>query len=189
MKSNIYTKTGDGGSTALVDGSRVKKDSKRIEAYGNVDELSSVLGLIASGQDCPDEIKGEITHIQHVMFEIGGYLATPQPQDSERVLPGIKEETEKIEGWIDSLDERLPKLNSFIIPGGTELGCRCHQARTVCRRAERHIIALGTTEYVDPEVVAYINRLSDYLFVAARYMNFIAGVEETAWRPALLKKQ
>lgn len=181
MKSQLYTRTGDGGMTSLVDGSRARKDSSRVDAYGDVDELSSALGLIASSKDCPSEIREELRHVQNVMFEIGSYLATPVSKDSEPKLPGIQRDTETLEGWIDSLDERTPKIRSFILPGGTEESSRCHVARTVCRRAERKIISLGAEEYVDPDLISYINRLSDYLYAAARYLNFLAGVEDVAW--------
>lgn len=183
MKSNLYTRTGDTGSTSLVDGSRARKDSARIESYGNIDELSSALGLLASDRNCPEEIKGQVECIQHLMFEIGGYLATPVTGGEEPKLGAIVEETSKLEGWIDSLDERTPKLRSFILPGGSETSCRCHLARTVCRRAERRIITLAAEEYVDPGVISYINRLSDYLFIVARYLNFLQGVEDVAWKP------
>lgn len=183
MKSNLYTRTGDNGSTSLVDGSRAGKDSVRIESYGEIDELSSALGLLASQKECPEEIKGEINHIQHLMFEIGGYLATPVAGDSTPRLEGMEEETAKLEGWIDSLDERTPKLKSFILPGGCEAACRAHMARTICRRAERKIIRLSRESYVDAALISYVNRLSDYLFIAARYLNFLAGVEDIAWHP------
>lgn len=181
MKSSLYTRTGDDGTTSLVDGSRAEKDSTRVDAYGDVDELSSTLGFLAASADCPDEIKGELREIQHLMFEIGGYLATP-PQ-ATKTISGMDEEIAKIEGWIDSLDERTPKIRSFILPGGSDAASRAHMARTVCRRAERKVITLARGNEVDPQVTAYLNRLSDYLFAAARYLNFIGGVEETAWHP------
>lgn len=183
MKSNLYTRTGDQGSTSLVDGSRAQKDCTRIDAYGEVDELSSALGLVASSDKCPDEIRDEISHVQHIMFEIGGYLATPVKEGSEPVLPFLKEETARLEGWIDALDERVPRLKSFILPGGSDESSRCHMARTICRRAERRILTLSRESFVDPEVLTYVNRLSDYLFIAARYLNFLNGVEDIAWQP------
>lgn len=182
MKSNLYTRTGDTGATSLVDGSRVAKDSQRVDAYGDIDELSSNLGLIASAKDCPEEIRGEINHIQNLMFEIGSNLATPAKDDNVVRVEGLDEETAKLEGWIDALDERTPKLRSFILPGGSEESSRCHVARTVCRRAERKVIALSRTEGVDPSIVTYLNRLSDYLFISARYLNFLLGIEDIAWK-------
>lgn len=183
MKSNLYTRTGDTGTTSLVDGSRASKAHPRVDAYGDIDELSSTLGVVASAAECPDEIREEIGHIQHLMFEVGGYLATPVKEGETPELKGMDEETTKLEGWIDSLDERTPKIRSFIIPGGSETASRCHVARTVCRRAERKMILLAEDSYVDPKVIAYVNRLSDYLFAAARYLNFISGIEDIAWRP------
>lgn len=183
MKSNIYTRTGDNGTTSLVDGSRTGKADARVEAYGDIDELSSALGLAAASSRCPDEIKGEFHHIQHLLFEIGGYLATPVASGESPGVKGMDEETALLEGWIDSIDERLPKLRNFILPGGSEEGARCHLARTICRRAERRIVTLAGQSHVDSAVGAYINRLSDYLFIVARYLNFINGVEETAWQP------
>ena len=183
MKSNLYTRTGDTGTTSLVDGSRAAKDHPRVDAYGDIDELSSALGLVASAANCPDEIKEEIRHIQNLMFSVGGYLATPVADGQQPTLASLPEETAKIEGWIDSLDERTPKIRQFVLPGGSELSSRCHLARTICRRAERKIVALGRESFVDPEVARYVNRLSDYLFIAARYLNFISGVEEVVWRP------
>lgn len=181
MKSNLYTRTGDEGTTSLVDGLRARKNCARIEAYGDVDELTSTLGFLAASKDCPEEIGTEIRHIQNLMFEIGGYLATPVKAGENSRLEGMPEEVEKLEGWIDSLDERTPKIRSFILPGGSEESARAHLARTVCRRTERKIITLAEAEYVDPEVIRYINRLSDYLFAVARYLNFLAGVEDIAW--------
>lgn len=183
MKSNLYTRTGDRGMTSLVDGSRAAKDSKRIESYGEIDELSSVIGMLVSDHSCPEEIRDDLQHVQHLMFEIGGYLATPVREGETPQLEWLDAEIERLEGWIDSLDERTPKIRSFILPGGSEVSGKCHLARTVCRRAERHIIALSRESYVDPKVISYINRLSDYLFIAARYLNFITGIEDIAWRP------
>ena len=183
MKSNIYTRTGDGGETSLVDGSRTGKDNPRVEAYGDIDELSSALGLVIADKECPGEIKDELQHVQQLLFTVGGYLATPVTDGKKVTLEKLQGENEKLEGWIDAIDERLPKLNSFILPGGGEASCRCHLARTICRRAERQIISLSRENPVDPQLIAYINRLSDYLFVVSRYLNFIQGIEEVSWKP------
>lgn len=182
MKSNLYTRTGDSGSTSLVDGSRTGKDSLRLESYGTVDELSSVLGLVAARPECPEEIRDQLRIIQHSLFDIGANLATPPTPSGEFVTVAVDEEMAQLEGWIDSLDERTPKMKSFILPGGSVVSSECHVARTVCRRAERNIIALSRDEAVDPQIVAYINRLSDYLFIAARYLNFIQGISDIAWQ-------
>lgn len=182
MKSALYTRTGDRGDTALVDGSRISKDSDRLEAYGTIDELSSALGLMASHPQLPEEIKGQLGEIQNFMFEIGSYLATPVVEGTEPRLGGVDENIHSLEGWIDALDEQTPKIRNFILPGGSPLSAQSHLARTVCRRAERRIITLAAHEYVDLELTAYINRLSDYLFICARYANFILGVDEIAWQ-------
>lgn len=183
MKSKLYTRTGDTGTTALSDGSRTPKDSMRVESYGEIDELTSALGLLAAGADIPDEQKGELTHLQRVMMEIGGYLATPVSEGSKPLLPHIEEELTRLEGWIDATDERIPVLKNFILPGGSESSCRCHLARTICRRAERKATTLAREEFVDPRVMAYLNRVSDYLFAMARYLNFLAGIGDVAWHP------
>lgn len=184
MKSKLYTRTGDDGTTSLVDGSRAGKDSMRVDCYGEIDEFSSTLGMITASKECPGEISGQIKEIQHAMFDIGCYLATPVKEGEKPKLVGITEATEKLEGWIDALDESTPPMKSFILPGGSEISSRCHVARTVCRRAERKLISLSKDNYVDPALLAYINRLSDYLFIVSRYLNFLLGVEEIEWHPA-----
>ncbi|MDE6410578.1 MAG: cob(I)yrinic acid a,c-diamide adenosyltransferase [Muribaculaceae bacterium] len=182
MKSSLYTRTGDDGTTSLVGGARAKKNSPRLEAYGTIDELSSYLGAIASDIRADNELQGQIREIQNELFNIGAYLAT-QPGAAEK--PSCKsltpEKMNQLEGWIDALDEQTPKINAFVLPGGSELASKAHLARVVCRRAERRIIDLSDEEYVDPQVTAYINRLSDYLFIAARYINFMRGVNEVVW--------
>ena len=183
MKSSLYTRTGDAGSTSLVDGSRASKDSIRLESYGTIDELSSILGLTSASPELPEELKGQISDIQNLLFEIGAYLATPVAEDTDPKLLDIDVHTQRLEGWIDALDEQTPKIRFFVLPGGSQLSGRFHLARTVCRRAERRIITLANEEYVDPALVAYINRLSDYLFIAARFANFMLGIEEVAWKP------
>lgn len=182
MKSSLYTRTGDDGTTSLVGGARAKKNSPRLEAYGTIDELSSYLGAIASDIRADNELQGQVREIQNELFNIGAYLAT-QPAPGEQ--PACKSLTDdkmiQLEGWIDALDEQTPKINAFVLPGGSELASKAHLARVVCRRAERRIIDLSDVEYVDPQVTAYINRLSDYLFIVARYINFMRGVNEVVW--------
>lgn len=181
-KSNLYTRTGDSGSTSLVGGTRVAKDSPRLEAYGTLDEFSSSLGCVLSDPGCPSEIKGQLLAIQNMLFNLGGYLASEVPEGQRPAVWGLKpEHTARLEGWIDALDEQTPKVNAFVLPGGCPLSAKAHMARTICRRAERRIITLSGTEYVDPALTAYINRLSDYLFILARYFNFIEGVAEIIW--------
>lgn len=183
MKSRLYTRTGDRGNTSLVDGSRADKDCERLEAYGSIDELSSAMGMLAARDDVPEEIRQQLQKIQNEMFEIGGYLATPVKEGQEHRLPGIEKATETLEGWIDRLDGEVPELNYFILPGGSEASGICHLCRTICRRAERGVVRLSRESYVDPDVISYINRLSDYLFIAARYLNQAAGIKDVAWIP------
>lgn len=184
MKSALYTRTGDRGETSLVGGERVKKNSVRIEAYGTVDELSSALGIVAADKGCDAELRGQIHAIQNELFNIGSYLATAPAPDAEPAAASLEDgaKMSDLEGWIDSLDEQTPKIRAFVLPGGTPAASAAHLARTICRRAERRILDLAETEYVDSAVVRYINRLSDYLFIAARYLNFIGGIEELTWR-------
>ena len=178
-KSNVYTRTGDTGTTSLTDGSRVQKDSVRLEAYGTLDEFSSFLGEVAASRNTPEELRGQIRIVQNKLFNLGGYLASPP---GSGFPTGISDkDVATIESWIDALDEQIPKIRAFILPGGSEDAARAHVARAVCRRAERRIIALSKQEPVEPTVITYINRLSDYLFIAARYLNFINGVEEIIW--------
>ena len=184
MKSSLYTGTGDSGTTSLVGGQRISKCSSRLEAYGTVDEFSSFLGIVLSSGNCPSVLKGQLLEVQNRLFDIGCYLATGVEQGSEPVCAGLKDDyIERIEGWIDDLDEQTPKIRAFVLPGGCELAAHCHVARTVCRRAERCILALALDEYVDSKVIRWFNRLSDYLFIAARYLNHVNGVEEVVWHP------
>ncbi len=186
MKSNLYTRTGDNGTTALVGGSRIPKDSPRIEAYGTTDELSAVLGAIAVSPDCNAEVRGQIHNIQHRIFNIGSYLATPPDPENQQPPRGLSaDDITRLEGWIDAIDEQTPPLRAFILPGGTPLAAQAHVARTICRRAERRIVALAAQQHVDPAVARYINRLSDYLFALARYFNFLAGEKELEWNPGV----
>lgn len=183
MKSMLYTRTGDTGETSLVGGQRVAKDSLRLESYGTVDELSSQLGVVAAAQGVSDEVKGQLQQIQNELFNIGGYLATA-PGDAEPPCPSLEGGAmiQDLEGWIDTLDEQTPKIRAFVLPGGHPAAALAHVARTVCRRAERNILALSRKEHVDPAVIRFVNRLSDYLFAAARYINFTNGVAEIVWQ-------
>lgn len=186
-KSNLYTGTGDNGTTSLVGGERVKKNSVRLEAYGTLDEFSSFLGVVLSHHGCPEEVKGQLHTIQNRLFDLGCYLATAPSGDNEPKLTGISGDTSRVEGWTDALDEQTPKIHAFVLPGGSELSAHTHVARSVCRRAERRILALAEESYVDPELLKYINRLSDYLFILARYFNFINGIEEIVWKSHEIK--
>ena len=184
MKSNLYTGTGDSGTTSLVGGQRISKCCARLEAYGTVDEFSSFLGIVSSSAKCPEVLKLQILDIQNRLFDVGCYLATGVERDQIPSCDALDAAcVECIERWIDELDSQTPKIRAFVLPGGCELAAHCHVARTVCRRAERRILMLAEQEYVDPLVLRWFNRLSDYLFIAARYLNKVSGVEEIIWKP------
>ncbi len=173
----IYTRTGDKGDSGLFGGDRVRKSSLRLHAYGTVDELNAILGMVLC-EKIPERTRTELTHIQSLLFIVGSDLATPNEKvNVPRVLP---EEATMLEGWIDEMEQTLAPLTNFILPGGCHGGAQLHQARTVCRRAERHIVALMDHETINPEIIIFMNRLSDYLFVAARFVNHESGQTETA---------
>jgi cob(I)alamin adenosyltransferase len=184
--SRIYTKTGDGGETALGDGSRVPKDHVRVAAYGTVDELNSVLGLIltdSATQNAPQHLE-LLRTIQNDLFDVGADLCLPQKPDE---TPGknlrIKaEQVARLESAIDRLNANLQPLKSFVLPGGSPPAAWCHLARTVCRRAERDLVALTRHETINPQVLIYLNRLSDLLFVLARVYND-NGESDVLWVP------
>ncbi|MFV0592176.1 MAG: cob(I)yrinic acid a,c-diamide adenosyltransferase [Draconibacterium sp.] len=178
----IYTKTGDDGTTGLVGGTRVKKYASRLEAYGTIDELNSVLGVIRS-LDIPQEITELLIRIQNKLFNIGSRLASDEKGDEITFgLAVQKEDIEVLEKAIDQYQEELPELRNFILPGGELSVAQCHVARTICRRAERRIVEFSEQENVQPELIKYINRLSDYLFVLARYLGHKKGIDETPWK-------
>lgn len=181
-KSNVYTRTGDGGMTSLVGGVRVSKTDRRLEAYGTVDELNSFLGLLMTY--LTDENDAErIREIQNDLFSLGSYLATDQSHTQLRSSALISEEKVKwLEHAIDETEDGLPGWRGFVLPGGTRGAAVCHVCRTVCRRTERRILELSDQMDLDANLLAYINRLSDYLFVLARKMVFIEGKEEIFWR-------
>jgi cob(I)alamin adenosyltransferase len=177
----IYTRTGDAGETGLFDGTRVSKADPRVDAYGAIDETNAWLGLArASGLD--SELAGMLETIQRDLFAVGARLADPAQRIAERVTKAAvrPDAIAQMERWIDALEEGLPPLRRFILAGGSPAGAALHVARTVCRRAERRIVALGP-DAVEPEVLAYVNRLSDFLFVLARAANKRAGVPEIEW--------
>jgi len=176
----IYTKTGDKGETALFGGKRVPKDAVRIEAYGSVDELNCVLG-VARAMNTDQTIEKILGKIQPQLFELGADLATPADKRTS-IIPRVKKsQAAALEKIIDSLEITLQPLTSFILPGGTMTASQLHLARTVCRRAERHVVRLSRNEKTGTAVIIYLNRLSDLLFVMARYANQIAGNEEVRW--------
>jgi cob(I)alamin adenosyltransferase len=177
----IYTKTGDAGETSLFDGTRVRKTDPRVAAYGDVDELQACLGVArAAGVDAA--VADHLATLQRDLFALGAQLADPRHKIAERVTKAAvtDEHVARLEAWIDAFDVEVPALRHFILAGGTPAGAALHLARTVCRRAERAVIALGD-EAVDPSVRVYLNRLSDLLFVLARAVNHRAGVAETQW--------
>jgi cob(I)alamin adenosyltransferase len=173
--TRVYTRTGDEGETSLVDGSRVSKDDLRVTAFGEVDELNCVLGLARAWNEEP-EIATILERLQNHLFTVGADLATPPGTEVPRVSEELVTE---LEGLIDRLLEELEPLKEFILPSGTSVGSALHLARVVARRAERAIVTLGRRENTNPEVLRYLNRLSDLLFVLARVANRRAGVVET----------
>ena len=180
--TRVYTKTGDKGETSIIGGFRVKKSCERLEAYGTVDELSSHLGLLISMLPDGDD-KTLLIRIQNNLFNVCTNLATDQSQtplyDSAKLAEG---EIELLEQEVDRLMKLLPERQGFILPGGTQAAAQAHVCRTVCRRAERRIVALSEVATISPEVQQYVNRLSDYLFVLAKIINFNAGVSEIVWQ-------
>jgi cob(I)alamin adenosyltransferase len=174
--SKIYTRTGDDGTTSLGDGSRVPKDSARVEAYGTVDELNSTLGVLLAVPDLPAAIGACLTEMQHELFDLGGELCIPGHQ---AIRP---EHVTRLEQALDGFNEQLPPLKEFILPGGGPAAAACHVARTVARRAERRACTLAHTEPVSPEVLRYLNRVSDLLFVMARVLARHERGTEVLWR-------
>lgn len=181
-KSNLYTRTGDRGETSLVGGERVSKCGLRLESYGTLDEFSSALGVLGATPGVPEDVRREIEAVQNELFNIGCYLATAvKPGETPACRSDLERRTEEVEGWIDHLDAATPAIHAFILPGGCQAAAAAHLARTICRRGERAILALAEEEYVDPRVTAYVNRLSDWLFILARYLNHLNGVKELVW--------
>jgi cob(I)alamin adenosyltransferase len=184
--NRIYTRRGDGGETGLVGGQRLPKDALRIEAYGTVDELNAFVGLaaVSCGEDSRLAPLGAILRrVQHELFNLGSILATP-PADVHPQQPRITDaETVQLEREIDAMNAGLAPLRSFVLPGGTRLNAELHIARTVCRRAERLLVALARAESVPVETIAYLNRLSDAMFVWSRWANQALGVPEVLWEP------
>lgn len=175
----IYTKTGDGGETGLFGGPRVHKDHRRIEAYGTIDELNSVLGMVRA-ETLPTEVDMVLTKVQNALFAIGAELATPDPQKHGTAFLQASD-TEELEQQIDHYDEHLPPLQHFILPAGTRAAATLHLARATCRRAERRVLSAQRDEAIRGELIVYLNRLSDFLFVLARYVNRVSDQSETEW--------
>ncbi len=183
-KSRLYTGGGDDGTTSLVGGERARKDSVRLEAYGTVDEFSAFLGVLAAMADVPAGVKQNLLEVQNRLFDIGGYLASAPDGSGLPPVATLPQSVTEIERWIDELDAATPKIREFVLPGGCESAAHAHVARTVCRRAERRIISLAAIEEVDANVRRYFNRMSDYLFILARYLNHLSGTAEITWSPS-----
>ncbi len=181
--TKIYTRTGDAGQTALFGGGKVSKADPRVAAYGDVDELNAALGAVLACE--PVELERELLHaVQQDLFAIGGRLASPNPDKVSKALAKAQVTPERIaalEAAIDRADTELTPLTAFVLPGGTMKGALLHVARTVCRRAERAVVALAAHDTVPPAVLAYLNRLSDLLFTLARLANRRAGATERTW--------
>lgn len=180
-KNKIYTKTGDDGTTGLVGGSRVKKFNLRLEAYGTVDELNTHIGVILA-QNVPLNVQKVLVQIQNRLFNIGSQLATDE--NGKEITAGLsikEEDIHLLETVIDRWEEELPALNQFILPGGTATAAHCQLARTVCRRAERRILEFAESYEVQQEIIHYMNRLSDLMFVLSRKLNYDDGVDEQIW--------
>ena len=180
-KSGIYTRTGDEGQTSLFAGGRTSKRTARLHAYGTIDELNSVLGL-ALANGLSEEVASGVKNVQNELFLIGADLATPLEAEAAWITRASEDNVTRLEHEIDAMDEQLPPLKNFILPGGTVGAASLHVARTVCRRAERWIVALSQEENINISVLHYVNRLSDWLFVAARHENVQSGGEESIWQ-------
>lgn len=180
----VYTKTGDKGTTSLFGGTRVPKFHHRINTYGTVDELNSYIGLVRD-QEINNSRASILIEIQDRLFTIGSILAT-EPGNSKVQLPKlVEEDIFLLEKEMDKMDEKLPAMKSFVLPGGHQSVSFCHVARCVCRRAERLVIGLNEEEPVDPMVIKYLNRLSDYLFVLSRMMSMELNAKEAPWKPRM----
>lgn len=181
-KLKVYTKTGDDGTTSLVGGKRVRKTDIRLEAYGSIDEMNSLLGLLMTYLDNSSDLKN-VRWIQNKLFSVGGCLATDLVTTK---LPESCDITENdilaIESMIDQIEEGLPEHTSFILPGGNRAAAVCHIARTICRRSERVILKLGESQPMNKNLIPFVNRLSDYLFVLSRRLNYLTGTTEIFWQ-------
>lgn len=182
-KSHVYTRGGDSGTTSLIGGSRVKKSSLRLDAYGTIDELSSHIGLLVAmvNTDAASETN-ELQWIQSRLFDVGTHLAIPHTEGQTAPCAITDAHVLQLEKYIDRLDNQLPALRTFILPGGAMSAAQCHVCRTVCRRAERLITALAEEAPVSPTLLSFVNRLSDFLFVYARFRNKKEDVNEISWQ-------
>ncbi len=180
----IYTKTGDDGTTGLFGGARVPKHHIRIESYGTVDELNSYIGLLRH-RDIDPKSQEILAEIQDRLFTVGAVLATDPSKDKMKTPDILESDIELLESEIDRMNESLPEMRSFVLPGGNDTVGFCHVARCVCRRAERLTVLLNEKEPISPIVIKYLNRLSDYLFVLSRKITVDDGLKETPWKPRM----
>ncbi len=186
MSTKIYTKTGDNGTTALFGGTRVSKDHLRIDAYGTVDEVNTVLGMALS-HNPPQPLDEDVFNLSTMLFIVGADLATPLVPPPKYAIPRVEaQHVQWLEDRIDEYEQELEPLQNFILPSGTQIAALLHFARTVCRRAERCSVALAHNEDIGTYITTFLNRCSDYLFVAARLANARAGVQDVKWRNPLL---
>ena len=189
MTFKIYTKTGDKGETSLYGGTRVSKAAARVESYGTLDELNAFIGL-AKAEISDEKVLNQLQKIQFDLFTVGSEAATPTDKlilangKNRLDLMISEEEISELEHWMDDLDAELEPLQFFILPSGGKAAASVHVCRTVCRRAERAMVYLNETEEVRPELIKYLNRLSDYLFILARYISKISGEKEDYWNPS-----
>jgi cob(I)alamin adenosyltransferase len=188
--NRVYTRGGDKGETSLAGGQRVPKDSLRIEAYGTVDELNAHIGVVrdtteklAAAHSAMSELDAILKRVQHELFNVGSILATLPEDVHPRQARVTNAEIDQLEAEMDKMNEHLPVLRSFVLPGGCRLNAELHVCRTVCRRAERILVAFARTEQVDAEIIRYLNRLSDALFVWSRWASHTLGVAEILWEP------
>ncbi len=186
----LYTKTGDDGGTGLFDGSRVRKDDLRVEAYGTIDELNAWVGLTItvigahSDRSKFDVLQARLTQIQGELFTLGAELATPgDSAQAQKIAHVASEQSQRLEDWIDEAVAGVPPLKVFVLPGGSALSAHLHLCRTVSRRAERRVVRLTGQVKINPEIVIYLNRLSDLFFAWARMANHLAGIEDVPWTP------
>ena len=180
----VYTRKGDSGTTQLIGGTRVVKSSMRIEAYGTVDELNSYLGLIRD-QAVKESQAEQLLEIQDRLFTMGSLLAT-DPKGTKMKLPQLQDsDIESLENWIDEMEETLEPMTSFVLPGGHTAVSFCHIARCVCRRAERIVVDLNENEKIEPIILTYLNRLSDYMFVLSRKLTLDLKANEIPWKPRM----
>jgi len=176
----IYTRTGDKGKTSLIGGKRVSKTHQRLEAYGTIDELNAHIGLLLAQLPADESERATLLQVQNILFVVGAQLATPP--EVTGTLAVSAEMLSTLEEAIDRIEAALPSLKAFVLPGGTQAASQCHVCRTVCRRAERRVLALASRATIPSELTSYLNRLSDYLFVLSRKINNEQGMQEIFWQ-------